>query len=85
MGQAESTFTSRFVFPMMSLEGSQMWLVGLWPMSRERVLWAKFCYALAVTSVAAMTVTFLSIRALDLAPAIEPEPAPPRSGSSTAP
>jgi ABC-2 type transport system permease protein len=61
-----STFTSRFVFPLMSLEGRQMWLVGLWPLSRGRVLWAKFLYALTVTSTAALVVTFLSIRALDL-------------------
>src|SRR5205085_7564304 len=31
-----STFTSRFVFPMVSMEGRQMWLVGLWPMWRAR-------------------------------------------------
>ncbi len=61
-----STFTSRFVFPMMSLEGKQMWLVGLWPLQRERVMWAKFLYALTVTSFAALTVTILAIRALEL-------------------
>jgi ABC-2 type transport system permease protein len=61
-----STFTSRFVFPMISLEGRQMWLVGLWPMSRSSVMWAKFAYAATITSVAAMSVTALSIRALQL-------------------
>lgn len=61
-----STFTSRFVFPMISMEGRQMWLVGLWPMSRGRVMWAKLAYALTVCGLAALTVTLLSIRALDL-------------------
>lgn len=61
-----STFTSRFVFPMISMEGRQIWLMGLWPVSRARVMWAKFLYALAVTAFAAMTVSFLSIRALSL-------------------
>jgi len=61
-----STFTSRFVFPMISLEGQTMWLVGLWPLSRRSVVWAKFFYALTITAAAAMTVTFLSIRALNL-------------------
>lgn len=61
-----STFTSRFVFPMMSLEGRQMWLVSLWPLSRSAVVWAKFDFALAVTTIAAMLVTALSIRALQL-------------------
>jgi ABC-2 type transport system permease protein len=61
-----STFTSRFVFPMISAEGRQMWLLGLWPLARARVMWAKFLYALTVTGSAAMSVTLLSIRALDL-------------------
>ncbi len=61
-----STFTSRFVFPMMSLEGNQMWLVGLWPLTRARVVWAKFIYSLTITAFAAATVTILSIRSLDL-------------------
>jgi ABC-2 type transport system permease protein len=43
-----------------------MWLVGLWPLSRGRVMWAKFLYALTVTTFAALGVTILSIRALDL-------------------
>jgi len=61
-----STFTSRFVFPMISIEGRQIWLVGLWPLSRARVIIAKFLYALTLTAVAAMSVTVLSIRALNL-------------------
>lgn len=65
-----STFTSRFVFPMISLEGRQMWLVGLWPMPRAEVMWAKFIYALTICGLAAVSVTFLSIRALQLPPAM---------------
>jgi len=61
-----STFTSRFVYPMISLEGRQMWLVSLWPLSRSAVVWAKFDFALAVTTLAAMLVTALSVRALRL-------------------
>lgn len=65
-----STFTSRFVFPLISLEGRQMWLVALWPLSREKVLWAKFLYAVTVTALAALSVTALSIRALALPPVL---------------
>jgi ABC-2 type transport system permease protein len=61
-----STFTSRFVFPMISLEGKQMWLVGLWPLPRASVMWAKFCYALTVTATAAISVTVLAVVALEL-------------------
>ncbi|MCB9853122.1 MAG: hypothetical protein H6819_08500 [Phycisphaerales bacterium] len=61
-----STFTSRFVFPMVSLEGKQIWLAGLWPLTRSQVMWAKFLYALTVTAAAAVPVTYLSIRAVEL-------------------
>jgi len=65
-----STFTSRFVFPMVSMEGKQIWLAGLWPLTRSQVMWAKFLYAFTVTAVAALPVTWLSIRAVELAPII---------------
>ena len=65
-----STFTSRFVFPMVSMEGRQMWLVGLWPMQRASVMWAKLTYALTICGFAAVTVTILSIRALQLPPTL---------------
>lgn len=61
-----STFTSRFVFPMISQEGRQMWLVGLWPLPRSHVMWAKLIYALTITTLAALSVTLLSIRSLQL-------------------
>lgn len=63
-----STFTSRFVFPMMSLEGQQIWLVALWPLPRSSVVWAKFFFALTVTAGTALPVTLLSIRSLSLTP-----------------
>lgn len=61
-----STFTSRFVFPLISMEGRQMWLVALWPLPRRQAVWSKFLYAVTVTVFAAMIVTALSIRALHL-------------------
>jgi len=61
-----STFTSRFVFPLISIEGQQMWLVGLWPVPRSRIMWAKFAFAMTITMTAGMGVTLLSIRALNL-------------------
>jgi len=63
-----STFTSRFVFPLISIEGKQMWLVGLWPMSRGKVLWAKCAYAVTLTAFAAMLITWLAVRAIELPP-----------------
>lgn len=63
-----STFTSRFVFPLISIEGKQMWLVGLLPMSRGKILWAKGAYAVTLTGFAAMIITWLAVRAIDLPP-----------------
>jgi len=42
-----STFTSRFVFPQLSLEGRRMWLIGLVPIERSTVLWGKLFFAAA--------------------------------------
>jgi ABC-2 type transport system permease protein len=39
------TYTGRFIFPMMSLEGRKFWILGLLPLERERLLWGKFAFA----------------------------------------
>lgn len=49
IGLMMATYTSRFVFPLMSLEGRNFWILGLLPISRERLLLSKFAYAAAVT------------------------------------
>lgn len=43
-----STFTSRFVFPMVSLEGRKFWILGLLPIEREQILWGKFGFAAGI-------------------------------------
>lgn len=55
-----ATFTSRFVFPLVSLEGHQFWLVGLLPMDRSRLLHAKFAFAMTVS-------VFVAVGAMGLA------------------
>jgi ABC-2 type transport system permease protein len=37
-----SILTTRFVYPMLSLEGKQFWVVGLAPLRREAVVWEKY-------------------------------------------
>jgi ABC-2 type transport system permease protein len=37
-----SILTTRFVFPMLSLEGKQQWVIGLAPLGRTRLVWVKF-------------------------------------------
>jgi len=45
VGLLLSTFTTRFIFPMVSLEGRRFWILGLLPVRRETILWSKFVFA----------------------------------------
>jgi ABC-2 type transport system permease protein len=45
VGLLLSTFTTRFVFPMLSLEGRRFWILGQLGVSRETILWGKFVFA----------------------------------------
>ena len=40
-----ATMTSRFVFPLVSLEGRSFWVLGLAPLQRRHIVLAKFCYS----------------------------------------
>jgi ABC-2 type transport system permease protein len=41
------TYTGRFVYPMLSLEGRKFWILGLLPLEREQLLWGKFAFSMA--------------------------------------
>jgi ABC-2 type transport system permease protein len=45
VGLILSTFTTRFVFPMISLEGRRFWILGLLPVHRDQIVWSKFLFA----------------------------------------
>jgi len=49
-----ATFTCRFVFPLISLEGQKLWLIGVLPMRRGRILLAKFAFSMTVTVAVAL-------------------------------
>jgi len=40
-----STFTGRFIFPLLSLEGKKFWVLGLAPIKRRQILLGKFFFA----------------------------------------
>jgi ABC-2 type transport system permease protein len=40
------TYTGRFVYPMLSLEGRQFWILGLLPLQRDQLLWGKFAFSM---------------------------------------
>ncbi len=39
------TYTGRFIFPALSLEGKRFWILGLLPLPRERLVWSKFAFS----------------------------------------
>lgn len=45
VGLILSTFTTRFVYPMISLEGRRFWILGLLPVHRDQIVWSKFLFA----------------------------------------
>lgn len=63
-----ATLTSRFVFPLMSLEGRRIWILGLAPLTFRQIIWQKFWLSVATTSVFTVTLTILSSVKLQLEP-----------------
>lgn len=45
VGLILSTFTTRFIYPMISLEGHCFWILGLLPIERDTIIWSKFLFA----------------------------------------
>jgi ABC-2 type transport system permease protein len=41
------TYTGRFIYPLLSLEGRKFWVLGLVPLRREQILWGKFGFSTA--------------------------------------
>ncbi len=60
VGLILSTFTTRFIYPMISLEGHCFWILGLMPMKRDTVLWSKFVFAALGSWVPCATLILLS-------------------------
>ncbi len=61
-----ATFTSRFVYPLLSLETQQLWLLGLLPVPRLSLLMVKFAFAITITCISGLVVMGLAITTLDL-------------------
>ncbi len=65
-----STFTSRFIFPLLSLEGRNFWVLGLLPLRREQILWGKFAFSSGISLVATETLVLMSDVMLRMSPLI---------------
>jgi len=60
VGLLLSTFTTRFIYPTISLEGRRFWILGLLPVRRDTILWSKFLFAAGGSIIPCTTLVFLS-------------------------
>jgi len=70
VGLLMSTFTTRFIFPMISLEGRRFWVLGLVPVRRETILWGKFLFAVGGSIVPCAGLVLLSDVMLRISPMV---------------
>jgi len=70
VGLLLSTFTTRFIFPMVSLEGRRFWILGLLPIHRDTILWSKFVFAVGASIVPSSLLILLSDAMLGVAPLV---------------
>jgi ABC-2 type transport system permease protein len=54
------TYTGRFIYPLLSLEGRKFWVLGLLPLRRSQLLWGKFAFSLLGGLSLAVTMVLLS-------------------------
>jgi ABC-2 type transport system permease protein len=59
-----SSFTSRFLFPLVSLEGRAFWIVGLAPIPRSHLLYQKALFGLGMTLTLGLLTALVSSLAL---------------------
>lgn len=59
-------FTGRFVFPMLSLEGTKFWILGLLPLERSRLIFGKFVFSSVTTLAMGQFMVLLSDIMLNL-------------------
>lgn len=63
-----ATLTSRFVFPLISLEGRRFWILGLAPLSYRQLVWQKFWLSVTTSSAFTVGLAMLSGYMLQLQP-----------------
>ncbi len=60
IGLLLATFMTRFVYPLISLEGRRFWVLGTLPISRASILWSKFAFAVGVSVLPCAALILLS-------------------------
>ena len=68
VGLILSTFTTRFIYPMISLEGRRLWILSLLPLRRDTILYVKFGFSAASAIIPCCALMALSDLMLDAEP-----------------
>jgi len=63
-----ATLTSRFVFPLVSLEGRRFWVIGLAPLTFRQLMMQKFWLSVCTTSAFTVSLAVLSCAMLEAGP-----------------
>ncbi len=61
-----ASLTTRFIYPLISLEGRRFWILGLSPVTLRQIMWQKFWLSVVSTSVFTVSLAVLSAVQLDL-------------------
>ncbi len=67
VGLLLATFTTRFIYPLVSLEGRRFWVLGTLPLSRRDIVWGKFWFASMISLTPCLSLVLLSDIMLQLA------------------
>lgn len=70
VGLILSTFTTRFIYPLISLEGRRFWILGRLPVKRDTILWSKFLFAACGSLLPCSGLVMLSDLMLDVSPMV---------------
>jgi ABC-2 type transport system permease protein len=63
-----ATLTSRFIYPLISLEGRRFWILGLAPLSLRQLIWQKFWLSVGLAAPVTAGLSLLSGYMLQLEP-----------------
>ena len=70
VGLILSTFTTRFIYPLISLEGRRFWILGRLPVHRDTILWGKFLFAACGSMLPCSGLVLISDLMLDVQPLV---------------
>lgn len=68
VGLLLSTFTTRFIYPTISMEGRRFWVLGLLGVKRGTIIWGKFFFAVGGAIVPCCGLVLLSDVMLNVSP-----------------